>query len=68
VLILRGELTVSFPETETSLIITTEEPALLRISHGVSHLFENRGEETAVALCWSSSRDEEYQGPDTIRI
>ncbi len=68
VLILRGALTVSFPEMETSTVISTDKPALLCISQGVCHLFENMGEETAVALCWSSAGDDEYEGPDTIRI
>ena len=67
VLLLSGELTIEFPETGTLRKLTMDEPGLLVIEQGTGHLFENRGTATSVAICWSSRRDPDYEGCDTIR-
>jgi dTDP-4-dehydrorhamnose 3,5-epimerase-like enzyme len=47
--------------------LDTERLRILTIPGGLAHTLRNRGEATAVAVCWSSGREGDYQGPDTIR-
>lgn len=68
VLLLSGELTIRFPETSAQRKLRMNEPVLLVIEQGTVHLFENRGTTTAVAICWSSRRDPDHQGCDTVKI
>ena len=67
VLVLSGTVTVEFQESDESVILSADSPAILTIEPGVRHTFSNTSDIEAVALCWSSSREEGYQGPDTTR-
>ncbi len=55
-LVLAGELSVTDTGTGESLTLTAASPAVLELAPGVPHVIRNRGEATAVALCWSSRR------------
>jgi len=65
VLVLSGEITVSTPSE--SIVLTGTAPSILSIPQGQKHTFSNTGKATAVVICWSSARDSEYSGDDTLR-
>ncbi len=65
VLVVAGEITVTTTAGTTRL--NSGIPSILTIPEGMQHTFSNESDETAVVLCWSSRRDEDYQGEDTVR-
>lgn len=65
VLVLAGEVTVETPAGSATL--TADKPAILTIPRGTGHIFLNTSEEPSVVLCWSSSREMNYTGEDTVR-
>lgn len=64
VIVLSGQLVIRMPDQDEEY--TLSEADILKIDPGVHHIFSNEKDSTAVAICWSSSRDEEYKGPDTV--
>ena len=65
VLVVAGEITVITTAGTTRLNAGT--PSILTIPEGMRHTFSNESDETAVVLCWSSRKNENYQGEDTVR-
>jgi len=65
VIVLAGELVIRMPDLEEEYSLSAAD--ILKIEPGVRHIFENENDSTAIAICWSSRRDEGYEGPDTIR-
>lgn len=65
VLVVSGKITVE--TTAGSTVLTAENPSILTIPGGMRHTFTNGCDETAVVLCWSSTREEGYKGEDTRR-
>ena len=65
ILVVAGEIVVTTAAGLTRLQSNT--PSILTIPEGMKHTFFNEGDETAVVLCWSSRRDEHYEGEDTLR-
>lgn len=65
VIVLAGELVIRIPDQDEEY--TLSEADILRIDPGVHHVFANENDLTAIAICWSSRRDEGYEGPDTVR-
>ena len=65
VIVLAGELVIKMPDQDEEF--TLSEADILKIDPGVKHVFANESESTAIAICWSSRRNEGYEGPDTVR-
>ena len=65
VLVLAGEITVE--SNGKASVMSWKTPSILTIPSGEPHAFFNKGDETAVVLCWSSSRNGSYRGEDTVR-
>ncbi|MCD4708151.1 MAG: cupin domain-containing protein [Candidatus Sabulitectum sp.] len=65
ILVLSGDITVKQKDGNTTLSAKT--PSILTIPRGIRHTFENNTKEIAVAICWSSNREEGYTGDDTVR-
>ncbi len=65
VIVLSGQLIIRMPDQDEEY--TLSEADILKIDPGVSHIFSNEKDSTAVAICWSSRREEGYEGPDTVR-
>ena len=55
VLVMSGTITVDTPSG--TAILDGAVPSILTIPPGMQHTFSNEGAQTAVVLCWSSSRD-----------
>lgn len=54
VAVLHGEIVITDTDLGSEEMMSPARAGLLVIPPGVPHLFENRGAETAVALCFSS--------------
>lgn len=65
ILVLSGAITVKQKDGSTTL--SAAMPSILTIPKGIRHTFENNTTETAVVICWSSERKEDYTGDDTVR-
>ena len=64
VIVLSGQLVIRIPDQDVEYTLCEAE--ILKIEPGVRHIFENEKDSTAIAICWSSRREEGYEGPDTI--
>ena len=64
ILILSGTITVK--QKEGDIILSAAVPSILTIPEGIKHTFENNTDKTAVVICWSSEREEDYTGDDTV--
>ena len=64
VLVLAGSIDVIHSGETTTLAAAT--PSILTIPENTIHAFKNSGSETAVVICWSSTREDKYAGDDTV--
>lgn len=65
VLVVSGEITVETPAG--TRVLNAYSPSILTIPGGMQHTFTNLGDKAAVVLCWTTTRDENYTGEDTVR-
>jgi len=65
VLVVAGEITVT--TSDGIITLNANNPSILTIPEGVRHTFSNKGDHAAIVLCWSSRRNNDYNGEDTLR-
>ncbi len=64
ILVLAGNISVMHSSETTTLAAATH--SILTIPEKIKHTFKNTGSKTAVVICWSSTREDNYDGDDTV--